>query len=206
MPLRNKLAILLQVGCAAVVGSTTASAQTLPWQVFVDGATSTECAVINAENVELVVLDATGQLVITSALGTDLTDTVLIDSLVDADGNVFIGGAPAGAIRFAEDVNDAVGLWWVSMLTEHVVRFDTVTNTPLETDGFPSDAVGDVCDPCTVWDDQLVCEPADHGPGWPIITINFCGANSAATMMLMLTGLIGMGIAHRPRRRRPIRG
>jgi len=192
---------MLLAWCAAAVGSTAVSAQTAPWQVFEDGETSTKCSLINADNLELIVLDATGQLVITSSLSNDLTDTTLVDSLVDVNGNVYIGGAPAGAIRFAEDANGTIGLWWVSSLTDHVVRFDTVNNMPFETDGFAGDGVGDVCDPCTVWDDQSICTTPDDGGTVPIITINFCGTNSAATMILTVTGLVGMGIARRPQRR-----
>ncbi len=200
MQQRNRLIAMLFVCSATAVGSTAASAQTFPWQEFIDGETLTECSLINADNVELVVLDATGQLVITSTLGIDLVDTILVDSLVDLDGNVFIGDAPSGFIGFSEDADGTVGLWWVSSLTGHIVRFDTANNMPFETDGFPEDAIGEDCDPCPVWDDQSIC-PTPPGGGGPFITINFCGTNSAATMMLTLTGLVGMGIARRPRRR-----
>jgi len=200
---RNTTFTIWLTCCITAVLASGATAQTPPWQVFVDGQTSQECALINADNVELVVNDADGKLIITSSLGTDLPDTVLVDSQVDANGNVFIGGLQAGVIRFAEDINGTLGLWWVSALTGRVVRFDTVNNLPLETDGYPGDAVGDLCDPCEVWDDQTVCDvPVDDGNPPPVITINFCGTNAAATMMLTLAGLVGMRCTRRPGRRR----
>ncbi len=154
-------------------------AQTLPWDLYVDDASASACDAVNAANAELVVLNTTGQLVLVT--GEDLT---LQDSYVDLDGFVYFEEAQAGVIGFALDGDGVRSLWWTS-LTGHVVHVDGFTGVPSETDFLPTDFTNAACDACDYWDDPLVCPSTDFPP----ITINFCGANSLASLSLTLASL-----------------
>lgn len=163
-------------------------AQTLPWNLYADDASASVCDAVNAANAELVVLSATGQLVLVT--GEDLT---LQDSFVDADGFVYFEGSQAGVIGFALDGDGFRSLWWTS-LTGHVVHVDGFTGAPSETDFLPLDFSDAACDACDYWDDRLLCGSDDLPP----ITINFCGANSLASLSLTLAS---MGFVSLMRRR-----
>ena len=103
-------------------GSQSATAQTLPWDTFIDDASSSVCDLVNAGNTKLVVLNTTRQFVIVT--GNDVT---LADTFVDTAGNVFFEGEPAGVIAFALDGNGSRTVWWLA-LTGEVVEVDARVN------------------------------------------------------------------------------
>lgn len=197
---------------AAIVGSTAAvHAQDGPWQFRTDAVTLVDCAVINAENLEMIVLNATDELVIVSEDGIDVDDTVVFDSAVDATGNIFLSGVQVGQIRFAEDANGTTTMWWLDTFTDRIYHYDRATDQPTLGVFTPTDIVGLGCDPCTVWDVPEDCgivvdEPGDPSqpdvPGIPVLTINICGMNSAMSLMLTFAGLVGTGLVRGPLGRR----
>ena len=159
-------------------------AQDVPWDAFTDNLSLSFCDVINASNAELVVLTDTAQLVIITG-----TDTILVDSFVDENNDVFIGDEPAGFIAYAEDGDGFRTLWWQS-LTGRVVNVDGFSGVPSETDLFPIDFTNVPCDACDFWDDPSACAaPPDPAP--PIV-FNFCGLGSASAMILTGLTLFGM--------------
>ena len=88
-------------GCA--LSASTSVAQPAPWVLFPDSLTLAACDVVNAENAELVVLLATGELVIVSG-----SDVIIDGSFVDIDAPgppwlVFFFGDPVGFVDFAVD-------------------------------------------------------------------------------------------------------
>lgn len=174
------------------LGFHAASAQT-PWDTFQDSVSDSVCDIVNAANAEMVVLSATGQLVIVTG-----RDTVLADTLVTAEGDVMLGNEPVGFIGFEEDGDGFRTLWWTS-LTGRVVNVDGFTGEPTETNMVPGDFVGVPCDVCErgLWD-----EPADCtiDPPLPPITIRLCGGDVVIAMMMSLGGLMTMG----PWRRRSL--
>ena len=127
----------------------TASAQTKPWELFLDSASTAACDVINADNAELVLISATSQLAIVT--GTDVT---LEDTLVDDDGFVFFEGDPVGTIDFATDGDGLRSIWWMS-LTVAVVNVNDFTGEPTPTNKSPADFSNVACDACQFWDDPL---------------------------------------------------
>jgi hypothetical protein len=146
-----------QLGSRPWLGSLVAMAcsygvsQAQPWDAFTDSLTGAQCDVINADNAELVVLGATGQLVIVT--GQDVT---LVDSFVDLDGNVTFEGAPAGFVSFVDDGDGFRTLWWTG-LTGQVVALDPFTSVPFVSDFFPEEFFDVPCDACPLWDDPLAC-------------------------------------------------
>lgn len=172
-----------------------AMAQTEPWVTFEDGLTGDACAVVNAENTQLVVIAATRQLSLVS--GTDIT---LQDSFVDIDGFVVFEGNLVGSVTFAVDENGTNGLWWTS-LTGEVVAIDGFT-LDLTTSGMrPTDLTGASCDACLLWDDPTVCEAS--GGGDPVLTVNICGVETPITIGV---GLISLSLMRLARNGRPRRG
>ena len=177
------------VGCV----TRPAVAQVFPWDVFSDSPVSASvCDLVNAENVELVVLSETGQLVLVT--GPDVT---LVDTFVNVDGDVFFGNDPVGFIGFAEDGDGFRTLWWMS-LTGTVVHVDYFTGEPTATDLLPTDFVDVPCDACDFWDDPTVCaEPIDPDePDRPII-FNFCGLGAPTAVAMTAFGLLAMGLTRR---------
>jgi hypothetical protein len=175
------------VACAGAAG------QTKPWDLFTDTQSSAACDVVNAANGELVVLTSNSELTLVS--GTDVT---LPDTFVDASGNVFYLGNPAGLIDFATDGDGLRSLWWLA-ITGQVVSVDGFTGEPTVTTMRPTDFQNVPCDACNYWDDQSVCTtpPATNPP--PVITISICGANAGMAMALTAVGLGLMGITRRRR-------
>lgn len=172
-------------------GFGSASAQTVPWDLFVDDRSSSACEVVNAANAELVVLSDTGQLVIVSG-----EDVILVDTFVDLDGSVFFEGSAAGVIDFAEDDDGFRTLWWMS-LTGLAVAIDDFTGVPIVSDLFPGDFANVDCDACPLWDDPSVCVEPDDPIVIPPITINLCGASSQLSLGLTAVGLSFMGLLRR---------
>jgi cysteine-rich repeat protein len=131
----------------------------LPWLTFPDSSSASVCEIINANNVELVVLAGTRELTIVTG-----RDVILADTEVDVDRNVYFEGRQAGFITYAADGDGFRTLWWVS-LTGRVVDVDPFTGEPGETNLFPDDYRNVGCDACEFWDDQVLC---DAIPGPPV--------------------------------------
>jgi len=165
----------------------TASAQNKPWELFLDAQSTSACDVVNADNAELVVLSATGQLVIVT--GTDVT---LEDTLVDQDGFVFFEGDPAGTIAFATDGDGLRSLWWLS-LTGTVVRVNGFTGQPSLTDSVPADFTDLPCDACEFWDDPAFCEADTEPPP----TFRLCGNDVPLPVTTAMIGLFAVRFARR---------
>jgi len=174
-------------GLSFLIFAATATAQDIPWELFLDNQSDSACDVVNAENAELVVLSATGQLVIVS--GTDVT---LEDAVVDDQGFVFFEGEPTGTIAFADDGDGLRTIWWMS-LTGNVVRVNGFTGEPSVTDSFPSDFDDVPCDACEFWDDPTPCET----PPPPPITVPLCGRNIEIPVATAALGLVGVRFARR---------
>ncbi len=183
--------LLVSLGCCAAP----ALAQDVPWDVFEDLEFGSVCDVVNAENVELVVLSDTGQLVMVTG-----PDVLLVDTFVDLDGDVFVAGGPAGFITFDLDGDGLSSLWWLS-LTGNVVNVDGFTGEPTPTNLFPFDFFDVPCDACDFWDDPAVCavpfDPDPFEPDVPRLTFNFCGLGSSTGMVLTMVGLVGTGLVRR---------
>jgi hypothetical protein len=129
-----------------------AAAQDVPWDVFSDAPLSSSvCDLVNAGNMELVVLSDTGELMIVSGSGVILEDT-----FVDASWSVFFEGEFVGIIGFAEDGDGFRTLWWTT-LTGEVVDLDEFTFEPLLSGLFPSDFVDVPCDACDFWGNPMFC-------------------------------------------------
>ncbi len=217
-------------GCAVAwaFSASTSLAQSVPWVLFQDSLTFSACDVVNAENAELVVLIATGELVLVT--GSDkIVDGTFVD--IDAPGPpwfVFFFGEPAGVVDFAVDGDGFSTLWWLSptllpFADPLVIHVNTFTGQPTATDLFPTDFVDVPCDATPFWDgclsdsecddgdectldicDAGVCDNApifgcdDDRADGPVITINFCGTSTG--MSLALTA-IGLGLTCLTRRR-----
>jgi len=167
-----------------------ASAQTKPWELFLDSSSSAACDVINANNAELVLISSTNQLAIVS--GTDVT---LENTLVDENGFVFFEGKPVGAIGFATDGDGLRSIWWMS-LTGTVVDVDGFTGEPAQTNKFPTDFVDVPCDACEFWDNPAACVVDEPKPP---ITVNLCGADVALPTGLMATVMATLSLVRRRR-------
>ncbi len=210
----------LAMVAASMGTSTDVRAQGVPWQLRLDPLTTIECGVINAENLELIVLESTGELVIVSEDGIDVEDVVVFESLVDDIGNIFLSGVQIGQVRFAEDANGTTTLWWLDLLSDRIYQYDRAADQATLGLLDPSGIVGLGCDPCTVWDIPADCGFMDVGGGGTVdvgtgggntnigdvssVTLNFCGANSAMSMSLTFAGLVGTSLVRRPRRRYPV--
>jgi hypothetical protein len=196
-----------------------ATAQTPPWDLFEDPVTGTVCGVVNAANVELVVLHDTGQLVVITGL-----DLVLADTFVDADLNVFFQGDPVGFLDYYEDADGLASLWWISA-TGFLVGVDELNSTPYVSTALPVDFSNVACDPCDLWDNLDDCPlvfidgdgdgvddrddlcpdtPADQAvgdDGCPLDDntpfVFSCGSLGGTTLGLMICGLLGLKLTQR---------
>lgn len=180
---RNRLFLgLLGVIWAGTLPAFAGDVADQPWIVFEDfGVSNSRCGVVNAGNIELVVLRDTLQLVIVTG-----RDTILTDTFVDDDNTVIFEGTPFGFLTFAEDRDGFRTLWWTT-LTGSVVEIDEFSAKPRVTDAFPDEFENVPCDACEFWDDQTVCdEIVIDTPG---ILFNFCGVGTGegvASAMLVL--------------------
>lgn len=181
---------------AAALGANSMPAMaqvTAPWETFFDDVSTSACDVVNASNVELVVLHATGELAVVTGIDATLSGTE-----VDGAGNVFFDGAPAGFITFAEDGDGLRSLWWIS-LTGRVIELDGLSGEPIESDSFPDDFRGAGCDACDFWDDQTIC--ADPPVEEPDVVISFCADGIVLPMFMMIGCLSAVRLVRSPRRR-----
>jgi len=164
------LCILLAIcGTAGLV-----AAQNVPWNVYEDTQSDSVCDVVNASNVELVVLENNGPLVIITG-----PDIVLGDTFVDDGGFVFFDNDQVGFIDFALDGDGFRSLWWLT-LSGTVVHVDSFSGEPFDSGLFPDEFVNVPCDACLLWDDPDECggslvdsdldgvdDPFDFCPGTP---------------------------------------
>ena len=131
------------------------SVYALPWELYADAASDSVCDVVNAANLELVVLEATGELVAITG-----TDVVFLDTFVDLDGSVFFLGGPAGFIEFAEDGDGFRTLWWLTILGD-VAHVDLFTGEPLLSGLLPIDFIDVPCDACSLLNAPEECFDSD---------------------------------------------
>ena len=140
---------------AASVAVVAATASAAPWVLYVDADSASSCDLINAANVELVTLSATGELA-----GVTGTDVIFADTFVDGDGFVFYRGEPAGAIEFAVDAEGFRTLWWLTSLGD-LVNVNLFTGEPTGTGVFPDEYADVPCDACPFWDVPSECLDSD---------------------------------------------
>ncbi len=147
---RKKLGCVVFFGMLALIIAP-AQAQDVPWNVYADDLSASVCDVVNASNVELVVLSDNGPLVIIT--GPDL---ILPGTFVDNNGFVFVDGFPTGFIDFALDGDGFRTLWWLT-LSGTVIFVDSFTGLPSDSLAFPDEFVAVPCDACELWDDPFDC-------------------------------------------------
>lgn len=138
---------------AAVLGMAplAAQGQLIPWRVFADQQSTSVCDLVNAANVEAVVLLNSRRLVLVTGTDTELVNTEVLNS-----GEVLIDGDSFGFIEFATDADGFRTLWWVS-LTGRAMQVDGLTGLPSESNLFPQDFANVPCDACPFWDDGSIC-------------------------------------------------
>jgi hypothetical protein len=147
----------------------------VPWNIYVDTESDSVCDVVNASNVELVVLSDNGPMVVITG-----PDIVLPATDVDDEGFVFFEGDQVGFIQFALDGDGFRTVWWLT-LSGTVVHVDTLSGEPFDSGLFPDEFVSVPCDACLLWDDPIECggslvdsdldgvdDPFDFCPGTPI--------------------------------------
>ena len=130
-------------------------AQALPWVQYVDPVNGSVCDVVNAANMELVVLDEFGTLA-----GITGTDVEFLDTFVDGDGSVFFQGVPAGYVDFAVD-GDGFSTLWLFTPFGDVGNVDLFTGAILPTGLLPVDFFDVPCDACPFWDEPDECLDSD---------------------------------------------
>jgi len=143
--------------CAAFVSLASGAfmpARALPWIQFADSESNSLCDVVNAANLELVVLE-TGELT-----GITGPDAIFIDTFVDDEGFVFFQEFPAGFIEFAEDADGFRTLWWFTDFGD-LVNVNEFTGEPTPTSIFPDEFADVPCNACPFWDEPAECEDSD---------------------------------------------
>lgn len=172
MPSTIRCTCVLAILCAF---SAPVLGQDVPWNIYVDDESDSVCDVVNASNVELVVLSDDGPLVIITG-----PDIMLTQTSVDEDGFVFFEGDEVGFIDFELDGDGFRTLWWLT-LAGTVVHVDTFSGEPFDSGLFPDEFVNVPCDACLLWDDPSDCgqqivdsdfdgveDPFDFCPDTPI--------------------------------------
>ncbi|MGB0716652.1 MAG: hypothetical protein ACPGXK_12275 [Phycisphaerae bacterium] len=173
---------------SAVLTRQQAQGQDVPWVAFQDTQSASLCDVINAANIELVLLGTTSELVAVSG-----ADTIIDGTFVNENNQVFFNNQPVGTLAFDTDADGFRTLWWVS-LTGRVIAVDGFDGTPTESDAFPSDFENVPCDACEFWDDQSVCQIDVTDPD---INLDLCGLISGSTLALTMLGLTGLKMRRR---------
>lgn len=148
---------VLIAACGALTSGMFAGAQAQPWVLYVDSdpLSGSICDVVNATNLELVVLEATGEFV--SITGNDVA---FVDTFVDGSGAVFFQGIPAGFIDFAEDGDGFRTLWLFTPFGD-VANVDRFTGMPTPTGLLPLNFSDVPCDACPFWDEPDECLDSD---------------------------------------------
>ncbi len=191
MFVRRTLAFVVLVGLGSQAG-----AQTVPWVIFDDPLSTAQCAVINANNAELVLIDSTRQLALVST-----TDLILENAFVDDGGFVTFEDAPAGALAYATDGDGGRTLWWLS-ITGTVVTVNGFTGEPTLTDKTPNEFDDPSCDACDFWDNRVACldeEPPPDGEPPPTVSVPLCGTNVVFPLGLTTTMLLTLSWVRRGR-------
>jgi len=125
--------------------SSSTLAQNVPWDFFPDS----PCDVVNAGNLEFVVLTQTGELVVV----TEEDYSLGVDAFVNLDGVYFFAGIPFGQILSAYDGNGFLTVWLLAP-DGTVLELDPDTGGPIFTDLIPDDFLGVPCDAFALWDDD----------------------------------------------------
>lgn len=154
MSIREHTTVIATV-CGLFVAVLCTSGHAAPWVPYADTVSDSVCDVVNAANLELVVLEASGEFV-----GITGTDVVFLDTFVDEDGTVFYEGQLAGFIDFAEDGDGFRTLWWFTLLGD-VANVNEFTGEPTPTGLVPEDFVDVPCDACPLWDEPAECLDTD---------------------------------------------
>lgn len=124
-------------------------AQEVSWDVYLDVESDISCDVVNAGNLEFVVLSDTGQLVII----TDVDYPLNAPAVVDEQGIFSYEGIPLGQVTFADDGNGFRTVWLLD-LAGNVMELDPDTGEPTFTSNIPDDFLGVPCDAFQLWDDD----------------------------------------------------
>ncbi len=148
------LGVIATFGLWGQLGVSSA-AQAAPWLLYVDEGSPSVCDVVNAANIELVVLSDTGQLA-----GITGTDVIFLDTFVDGDGLVWFLDDPAGTIEFVEDGDGFRTLWWLTSQGD-VVNVNEFTGEPGSTGLFPEEFFDVPCEACPQWDVPEECVDED---------------------------------------------
>ena len=148
--MRSTLAHAVVLAVIVLVGSgSSIFAQDVPWKVFLDPQSSIACDLVNAGNLELVVLSDTGALVVVTGIDFPLDEA----ASVNEDGVFFFAGIPVGAISFADD-GDGFRTLWLLDVSGNVLELNSDTGAPIFTHRTPDDFLGVPCDAFTLWDDD----------------------------------------------------
>ena len=169
--------------------------------IWPDDKTDDKCDLIHAANAELVVLSATGELVLVSA-----DDIILDGTFVDKDGAVFVDDDPAGSLRFAEDADGFPTLWWLAF-NGRVMSIDGLSGDEFDISAselLPSDIGNTTCAACDgFWDIEADCVEPEPPP----VVVNvfpLCGLGFGTLMMGMtFVALAGMHLVRTRTEPRP---
>jgi len=123
-------------------------AQEVPWDVYLDPESGSACDVVNAGNLEVVVLSDTGELAVVTG-----EDYVLGLTIVDENGVFFFDGFPVGQVSFAVD-GDLFRTLWLLAPDDTVLELDPASGAPIFTDLFADEFVDVPCDAFDLWDDD----------------------------------------------------
>lgn len=157
--MRSTLAHRVVLAVIVLVGSGSSTfAQEVPWVVFPDPQPGgAACDVVNAGNLEVIVLSDTGNLVVVTGVDYPLGE----DASVNEDGVYSFAGIPMGAIVFADD-GDGLRTLWLLDLNGNVLELDPDTGAPIFTNDVPDDFLGVPCDAFTLWDDDDFDDVSDE--------------------------------------------
>ncbi|UCE58600.1 MAG: hypothetical protein JSU63_14290 [Phycisphaerales bacterium] len=133
-----------------------ASADTVPWELFVDDpdVSDSQCDVINAGTVTLLAILPSRELEI-------IGEGVIDGSYVDTNGDVSFDDLSVGFLSFAEDGDGYRTLWWLSE-TDGELRIVDVIGSPPEpvvTTYVPSEFINVPCGACELeaMEDSIYC-------------------------------------------------
>lgn len=167
MPMHTRF--LVSLG-ASFLFAAAAEAQLSPWNAYSDAQSESICDLVNAANLELVVLAENGPLVIITGPDEEITGI-----FVEEDNTVFTGSREIGFIDFAVDGDGFRTLWLLTF--EGTAAFvDPSTGAISDSGLFPDDFVNVPCDACPFWDDPSVCNltPADNDGDGIDDALDFC--------------------------------
>ena len=150
---RAGLRIAFAVSVCVLGTSTTGWA--VPWVLYEDPVSGSICDVVNAANLELVVLANTGELV-----GVTGSDVVFVGTFVDEEGFVYYDGFAAGYIDFATDGDRMRTLWWFLDVGD-VANVNEFTGEPTSSGLDARSFVNVPCDACPLWDEPADCSDSD---------------------------------------------